>query len=132
MSRKNYIERSKPISCEEARQMMPGYLKGTLTDRELAAFLHHIRDCTHCAEELETDFMIEKTIHYLNTNEEGSFNLRPLLQQDIRDNTAALLRRRKMRRFRTAIIIITVILAALLILDLTGIFRITVFMESLM
>lgn len=111
--------------------MIRPYLDGKLSERDLAAFLNHIRDCSKCYNDLETEFMVDQTVKYLNGRETGSFNLAPLLHEDIRRSTERLLKKRKMRRLRLVIMIITLAAAALLVLDLTGLFRITLFIRSL-
>lgn len=119
----NYIDRSRQISCHEAHGMIRDYLDRKLSERDLAAFLNHIRDCSSCYNDLETEFMVDQTVKYLNEKEIESFNLGPLLHEDIRKRTEWLLRKRKMRKLRLIILLVTIILGGVLFLNLTGILR---------
>ncbi len=127
--RDNFITKSKKISCQEAVAMIPDFLADRLSERDSAAFINHIQNCNNCYDELETNFMVEQTVRYLNNvdNNDASFNLTPMLKAEIAKRTDELLKKRFWNTIRGCIIFATSILAALLILDLTGIFQITAF-----
>ncbi|MDO4622160.1 MAG: zf-HC2 domain-containing protein [Eubacteriales bacterium] len=128
------ISRSRKIDCREAESMMEDYLNGRLSDRDLPAFWKHLETCSHCLDALETDFMIERTVQYLNEDAavDRSYDLTPLLRADMEENKEKLLRRIRRRNIRRIITFLTILLLALLVLDLLGIFRITVSMDQLL
>lgn len=123
-------ERSKgrgPLTCRQAENMMQDYLDDKLDDKEFAAFLAHIRSCTHCYDELETNFMVHRTIQVLNQEEDlpDSYNMRPLLEKDLEQRRTDMIRERRITVIRRTIIVVTLVLLVLLILDITNIFAIT-------
>ena len=71
------------LSHKDVTAMIPRYLSDDLSDRELIAFLKHINSCRECYEELETMFMVDRTIHYLDDGQDGSFDLTPELIRDM-------------------------------------------------
>ena len=115
------------LSCEEVRSMIPEYLAGALHDRETERFLQHVRACEHCYQELETNFLVEKTVAYLNADvpADASFDLTPLLARELEEKTVFLKNKRWIRWVRNVILIFTLILIALFLLDLTGLFHVT-------
>ncbi|MEE8885476.1 MAG: anti-sigma factor [Eubacteriales bacterium] len=132
MEKQNYIDKSRTITCREACSMIPGYLDGKLSDRDEAAFLRHVNSCASCRNELETNFMVNETIRYLDNNELESLDLRYLFRKNLRDSQRNLLKRRKMRRLRSVITFLTIVLFSLTVLDLLDIFKVTVFFEALL
>ncbi|MDY2837782.1 MAG: zf-HC2 domain-containing protein [Bilifractor sp.] len=119
MDSSEFIGKSKKITCREAEAMIPDYLADKLSDRDLAVFLNHINNCNKCHDELETNFMVDLTVRYLNEeNPQGSFNLKPMLQKNINEKTVYLVRKHRMRKLRAFIFIITLMLVILLLLDL--------------
>ena len=73
------------LTCREILSMIPDYLNNNLSDRQLEKFLEHIQHCSSCYEELETNFMVDRTVRYLDKPGSGdtSFNLKPMLRQDL-------------------------------------------------
>lgn len=129
MSRKN---KKNILDCHEATALIDEYIEGSLSDRELEHFLAHIDDCPRCFDELETAFMIDRTVHYLDNDHIGSLNMTPLFRQDLVLRKKDLVHRRRIRRLRTTIIVITALLIAFALLDRLGFFRITVFLGSIL
>lgn len=130
--RENYIDKSRDLTHREAQAMISDYLDDKLSERDLAAFLRHIGACGRCYHDLETDFMVEQTVRYLNSDDMRTLNLAPALRENIREKTKELLRKRRMRKVRIAILVVTLILGTLLVLDLTGVFRVTIFVRMLL
>ena len=54
------------LDCRKAQQMINGYIKDTLDERELQAFLDHVRECPSCYEELEIYYTIHLALDYLD------------------------------------------------------------------
>lgn len=132
MSRSDYIDRSSDIDCRRAKELIPGYLEGTLRPKDMRALLKHLRTCTRCREELETNFMIRSTIQYLNSDVNGSMDLKQLFRDDLREKEEAMVKNYHIRRTIACIAVVTGILLLLTILDVTGLFRITVFLRELL
>ncbi|MGI6118756.1 MAG: anti-sigma factor family protein [Bilifractor sp.] len=79
------------LTHKEALEMLSRYLSDDLSDEETTAFLSHIGSCRDCYEELETMYLVDRTIHYLDDSEDGSFDLKTELLHDME---------KKMRRIR--------------------------------
>ncbi len=54
------------LDCRKAQQMINGYIADTLDERELQAFLDHVRECPSCYEELEIYYTIHLALDYLD------------------------------------------------------------------
>ena len=115
--------------CKEITAMIPQYLSDTLSDKELDRFLHHVQQCRSCYEVLETEFMVDRAIHYLNRDMpfDTSFDMRPLLKEELQERSRTLRITRRIRFLRSCILTVTLVLIALLLLDLTGLFHVTTF-----
>lgn len=131
MGRNDYIDKGSDISCKKAGELIPGYLRGDLRPREMRSLLKHLRNCTRCQEELETNFMIQSTIQYLNSDVDGSMDMKQLFRDDLRAQEEAMIRSHRTHRTIIAIAIATAILLLLTILDITGLFQITVVLGEL-
>ena len=121
------ISNGEKPECRETVAMIPAFLSDSLTDRELRRFLLHVRTCPRCYKELETNYMVERTVAYLNEDlpSDTPLDLTPLLDSELEDKTARLGRDRVMRLFLMVIFLFTLGLIILFLLDLTGMFRIT-------
>ena len=120
--------REKP-ECREIMAQIPAFLSDSLSERELQRFLEHVRACPSCYKELETNYMVEQTVVYLNEDlpADTSFDLTPLLEKKLDEQTIWLRTERRIRLIRFVIFTVTFVLLVLFLLDLTGLFRITVF-----
>ena len=126
MDSSEFISKSRKITCREAEAMIPDYLEDRLSDKDLAVFLNHINNCNKCHDELETNFMVDLTVRYLNEDDpQGSFNLKPMLQKNINEKTARLVHKHRMRKLRALIFFITLMLIILWLLDLSHVLGIT-------
>ncbi|HUM82842.1 MAG TPA: zf-HC2 domain-containing protein [Lachnospiraceae bacterium] len=76
----------KRMDCRQAENDVKPYIDGTLTDRECADFISHIRGCPACYEELETYFTIYYALKYLDDDKNRSYNMRKVLDEDLRKN----------------------------------------------
>ena len=115
--------------CREITALIPAFLSDSLNDRDLQRFLQHVRGCQQCYKELETNFMVEKAVRYLNEDfpDDASFDLTPLLEKELEEKTIGLRQDRRVRLMRSAIFVFTLVLIILFLLDMTGLFQITVF-----
>ena len=126
MDSSEFISKSRKITCREAEAMIPDYLEDRLSDKDLAVFLNHTNNCNKCHDELETNFMVDLTVRYLNEEDpQGSFNLKPMLQKNINEKTARLVHKHRMRKLRALIFFITMMLIILWLLDLAHVLGIT-------
>ena len=118
--------------CKEIQAMIPDFLAGTLRDRETERFLEHTGSCRDCYHQLETEFMVDRTVAYLNEDlpYDTAFDLQPLLTKELEEKSTFLKVKRRIGRVRTVILIFTLILIALFMLDLTGLFHITLFLPA--
>ena len=125
-------EKVRSADCQEAASMIPGFIADTLSERELDRFLMHVRSCRHCHAELETNFMVEKTVTLLNEElpEDVSFDLTPLLELELAERDAGLRRVRRITKLRRFVAAATAALILFFLLDLTGVFQITVFFSN--
>ena len=125
---KRKVQEEKP-DCREITAMIPAFLSNTLHERELNRFLLHVRGCQQCYKELETNFMVERTVRYLNEDlpANASFDLTPLLEKELEEKAAGLRQDFRVRVLRSVIFLFTLVLIVLFLLDMTGVFQITVF-----
>ncbi len=115
------------MNCKEAQGKVPAYLNGSLSADELEEFLAHVRGCSACYEELEIFFMIDRAIHYLDTENGHSFNLRELLEEDLKEKERSLVRRRRNKKLLVGWLLVTAFMMGLMFLDLFGFFQISRF-----
>ena len=115
----------KCMNCKEAQGMVPAYLNGTLSFDELEDFLAHVRGCADCYEELEILFLIDRAVPYLDAENASSFNLRELLEEDLKEKERSLIRRRRNRKLFVAWSLVTALMMGLMFLDLFGFVQIS-------
>ncbi len=125
--KKNYS-----LECKDVQAMIPRFLSNSLHDRETLRFLRHVRNCKHCYETLETDFMVDRTVQFLNEDLpfDTSFDLTPLLARELEEKIYFLKYKKRIRIIRMVILIFTLALIVLFLLDLTGLFHVTAFLAS--
>ena len=129
MAQTKRTEKKEGMTCKEAQAMIPRFLKNSLSDREALRFMKHVGSCRKCHEELETNFMVERTIAFLNEDlpYDASFDLTPLLDRELEEKQRSLKLKRRIRNIRMVIFAFTLVLIILLFLDLTGLFHVTAF-----
>jgi len=130
MAREASNQSQEKPDCRQTVAMIPAFLSDTLNERDLQHFLQHVRTCRHCYEELETNFMVDRTLLYLDKDmpADTSFDLTPLLENELQERTKRLRRDGDIRILRFLILLSTIVLIVLFFLDMTGLFQITVFM----
>ncbi len=130
MAREASNQSQEKPDCRQTVAMIPAFLYDTLNERDLQHFLQHVRTCRHCYEELETNFMVDRTLLYLDKDmpADTSFDLTPLLENELQERTKRLRRDGDIRTLRFLILLSTIVLIVLFFLDMTGLFQITVFM----
>ena len=56
------------MDCREAERQMSRFIQRELTEEETADFLEHIRCCSVCRRELETNFFLLEGLRVLDTD----------------------------------------------------------------
>ena len=88
------------MNCQTAESMVTKYIEHNLSVNELEEFLEHVENCPSCYDELETYFIVHAAMQQLDEKgRDGTFNLRKLLEEDIRKSKHYILK----MRFRRAI-----------------------------
>lgn len=111
------------MDCKEAEQYVQPYIDGTLGDRELAAYLQHVRSCSACRKNLQIYFSICYLLQYVGQDEQGdlSYDMRKVLEEDMRRNERGLRFRAVFRTIRhLAVIVGEVIMIVALIWTFLG------------
>ena len=111
------------IRCREAAPLMRAYIEDNIRDRDLRHLISHVRGCQNCYNELETSFMVDRTIRTLNSEEDPTYDLKLMLEKDLQEKETDVRRRGWMGTMHSWIVFGTVLLILLLLLDLTGVFR---------
>lgn len=94
------------MDCKNAILRIDKFLKKEMHGRELEEFLDHVESCPECYEELETYYTVDRTLHYLDKNIEGSYNIPMTMKRDMRGARKRVLRLRMMRRFLFSLLVI--------------------------
>ncbi len=76
------------MTCREAKDQVKSYIDGTMSDSECTRFLDHVMSCPDCYDELETYFIIDYSLQYLDDdrNVTRSYDMRKSLVDDIKRN----------------------------------------------
>ena len=102
------------MNCQTAESMVNRYIEHDLSVNELEDFLNHVENCPSCYDELETYFIVHAAMQQLEEeSRNATFDLRELLEEDIR-KSRRYIRRRKIRR-AIAAAAFCVLIAALVI-----------------
>lgn len=97
------------MKCEQVRQMMDLYLNDQLPPKELAAFLEHIKTCPECYDELETLFIINAGIKYLEEENHESYDIPQMLKKDLQQKDRKLKKRNEYRRLAWNLFLVVLI-----------------------
>lgn len=106
----------KKLTCNEAKRMVQPFLKGELKDRDLRAFLNHIRGCKSCQDELETYFIVDYALRYLDNEKNNSYDMKVLLETMISQEEHDLRMREIIRILMTAAVLAMGVLVILAVL----------------
>ncbi len=107
------------MNCEQAKSMVNAYIDGNLSDQECIDFLNHVKECRKCYDELETYFIVDYALQYLDDEDsDQSYDMQKVLKDDIRLNEKRVWRTRLFRAVTIAGIVVSEI-----ILFLTGIIK---------
>ena len=93
------------MNCRETQQMIYRYLNNDLDERELQAFLDHVRECPSCYEELEIYYSVQEAIEYLEDDGRGAMNPAQLLEYELEDKRRGLRRHKLFRSFQALLLL---------------------------
>ena len=85
------------MNCGDTIKCIERFVNHDLSSREMEGFLNHVMGCSECYEELETFYTVAVTLHYLDKNEEGNYNIPLRLKEHLVQERQRL---RKQRIFR--------------------------------
>lgn len=94
------------MKCEKVQGCIDAYIGHSLTRKELFAFIQHVKECPECYHELETYFIVDHTIRYLDDEGDGTYNIKKLLDEDLNRRLAKLKRRNILLQSLLVIVII--------------------------
>ena len=104
------------IECAKAQKLIQPYLDDELKTRACAEFIAHIRECETCRHELETSFIVEYALKYLDDDKMDNFDIQGLLEEQIIRSERRMQRRQVLSVLMwTAIILMAVLIAGILI-----------------
>ncbi|MBS6194399.1 MAG: zf-HC2 domain-containing protein [Clostridiales bacterium] len=104
------------MKCEDALPKIDSYINNTMTCRELEEFLHHIKNCPDCYDELETYYIISAGTKYLEGETQEFYNIPQMLKEDLQIKERQVQRRHVLNSILGFIGCILGILAILFIL----------------
>ncbi len=119
------------MKCEQALQMMDMYINDQLSAKELTAFLEHIKKCPECYDELETLFIINEGIKYLETETRGSYDIPQMLRDDIRRQENKLKKRTEFFRLLWSMFLVVMIGAAAFLIIKFGLYELEIILRNL-
>ena len=73
------------MDCKETQSLVMDYLNLELGGEILDDFLHHIRGCRECYEELEIYYIIHFAMQRLDSEELVSYDIKGMLEEDLRE-----------------------------------------------
>lgn len=71
------------MTCLEAQSMITTFIEGKLDDEQLEEFIHHMRICSDCKEELEVYYTLMVGMKQLDNNEKLSNNFAQELEEQL-------------------------------------------------
>lgn len=84
----------KKMSCQEAQKMITPFINDELSDDETSRFLDHVRKCPDCYDELETYFIVDYSLRFLDNDNDASYDLKRLLKEKVGRKERELSRRK--------------------------------------
>ena len=100
------------MNCDDTIKCIERFVNQDLTPREMEGFLDHVAECSYCYQELATYYTVAVTLHYLEKNEEGNYNIPLRLKEHLAQERQRLQRQ---KAFRYGLSVLLGILGACLI-----------------
>ncbi len=104
------------MTCKEAQNLVMDYINRGLEEKKLESFLKHIRECRECYEELEIYYMIHFAIQRLDSDEYASYDIKHMLEEDLKEAERRVRRWKIRQSYRYAIMVAAEALLCLVIL----------------
>lgn len=83
------------MNCREARRMVTPFINHELSDKKTEQFLRHVEHCSDCMDELDTYFMVYRTIDTLDAGAHHRENdFQKMLNEEIRSAKRGILTRK--------------------------------------
>ncbi|MDO4522366.1 MAG: zf-HC2 domain-containing protein [Eubacteriales bacterium] len=105
------------MDCKTAQQKIMPYIERQLKPDEMEDFIEHIQTCKTCSEELEVYFTIYYALETLDQDDQGSFNIKEMLERDLKRGKAQIERRNMVTFVSRAFRIVTAVLAVLFLVS---------------
>ena len=101
------------MECERAEKLIQAYVRDRMPEKEMEEFIAHVRNCPACYDELETYFIINHAARYLDNDETASYNLKGLLEEDLKEKERSVRRKRHRNVFFSVLIFLLTVLLIL-------------------
>ncbi len=99
------------LDCTAAQKLIQPYLDEEIGGRQCNEFLNHIRECENCRHELETSYIVEYALKYLDDDKLDNFDINGFLEEQINLSE----RRISRRQLLNVLIWIAIVVMALVI-----------------
>lgn len=103
------------MDCKRAQQDIMPYIERRLSDRETEDFIEHIRGCEACSEELEVYFTIYYALEQLDREDQGSYDISHLLENDLKQAEKRVQNHHVLRFYRWLFLLVVGSFAAVFI-----------------
>ena len=103
------------MDCKETQSLVMDYLNRELGGEILDDFLHHIRGCRECYEELEIYYIIHFAMQRLDSEELVSYDIKGMLEEDLREAERTVRKWKLKRSWRYGFILIAELLLCFII-----------------
>ncbi len=104
-------------TCRDYQNQVQQFINHELKDADLKEFLEHMKTCKKCADELETYFIVDYSLRYLDQGTAHSYDIQKMLEERLKEEEHDLKLRRLFRIVVPISILILVMIAALLLLN---------------
>lgn len=104
------------MDCKKAQSLVTAYIKRQLDDRETEEFIEHISHCQECHEELEIYFTIHFALQKLDEEQNVSYNIKKMLEDDLEATERKVRGRNIFRICSYALMLLAEVLLALVLL----------------
>lgn len=71
------------MNCQEFQGKIQNFIQDTLEPEVSGSFVHHVRNCADCYDELEIQYMIQVGLERMDDDKGQSLNLKKELQEQL-------------------------------------------------
>ena len=111
------------MECKHAQSLIPQYLTDRLSPGELEAFIRHVEECPECYDQLETYFLLNRALKFLDEENGTSYNLKSLLVKDLKAKKHRLARRKRRQKIWVAFCALSILALLAACLDAAGVLK---------